>query len=140
MRFTRFPILLILVIFLLMPGGCCECESEGPCEISGTVTDLGSSQVYDGGIYIMFIDVDPDPYNDNHLKAFVGTFTGSQIQYSVDISDVPEGTYYLHMTMDLGAGDFHVGYYGASPDPWDVPGEPNAEIKCGAVLDFNIYD
>jgi hypothetical protein len=108
--------------------------------MSGTVTDLGSSQVYDGGIYIMFIDVDPDPYNDNHLKAFVGTFTESQIQYSVDISDVPEGTYYLHMTMDLGAGDFHVGYYGASPNPWDVPAEPNAEIKCGAVLDFNIYD
>ena len=127
-------------IFFITLAGCCKTESDGECRISGTVTDLGSSEVYDGGTFIMFIDVDSEPYNDNHLKAFVGTFTGNQIQYSYDISDVPEGTYYLHMTMDLGAGDFHVGYYGASPNPWDVPEAPNAEIRCGAVLDFDIYD
>jgi hypothetical protein len=108
--------------------------------MTGVVTPLGAPDEYEGGSYVMYIDVDPDPYNDNHLKEFVGIFPQDRLHYNIDVSDVPDGTYYLHMTMDVGQGPFHVGYYGALPNPWDVPAAANAEVKCGAVLDFNIYD
>ena len=58
----------------------------------------------------------------------------------LDISDVSPDTYYLHMTLDLGGGVFHVGYYGATPNPWNVPTVANADVFCDAVLDFDIYD
>jgi len=44
------------------------------------------------------------------------------------------------MTTYNGYQDVHIGYYGAVPDPWDIPPEANAEIKCGVVLSFNVYD
>lgn len=135
----------MLGIFLIAAIGCSEDDPVGVtnrgCKMSGTITDLGGSDVYAGGAYTLYIDADPDPDNGNHVKAFTDTFpAGGQLKYNVDISDVTPGTYYLHMTMDLGPGPFHVGYYGATPNPWDVPPSANAAVQCGAVLDFNISD
>jgi hypothetical protein len=131
-------------VLLIAIGGCGSDDqaagSGSACMMGGIVTSLGGPGSYEGGTYIMYIDVDPDPDNRNHLKEFVGVFPEHQLHYNVDVSDVPAGTYYLHMTMDLGQGAFHVGYYGGDPNPWDIPPAANAEVRCGAVLDFNIFD
>ena len=116
-------------------------KEKNDCLMTGTVSDYGGSDVYKGNTYIMYIDVDSDPDNLNHVKTFAGIFPVVKLQYSFDISDIPPGTYYVYMTMDFGDGVFYVvGYYGANPMPWDIPGAANAEVKCGAVLDWEIYD
>jgi hypothetical protein len=130
---------------LLLVGACGDDENpvppQGECRMTGTVTTLGSDPLlYQGGAYVMYIDIDPDPTNANHVKSFTGTFPDSVLHYDVDISDVAPDTYYLHMTMDLGQDVFHVGYYGGDPMPWDVPSVANAQVFCDAVLDFDIYD
>lgn len=96
--------------------------------------------VYQGGTYLLYVDRDPEPGNANHLLATGGAFPNRTLEYSVDVSSVPAGTYYLYMTLDLGQGPFNVGYFGASPMPWDVPGAANAAVSCGARLNFNVWD
>jgi hypothetical protein len=137
--------LLTGVVLLLALVACSDDEDDpvipdGECRMTGTVTALGDPLTYQGGTYVLYIDIDSDPDNANHEKSFTGTFPDSVLHYDYDISDVTPGTYYLHMTMDLGGGVFHVGYYGATPNPWDVPAAANADVFCDAVLDFDIYD
>lgn len=117
------------------------CKEDNECLITGTVSEHTDYDLYyTGGTYIIYIDIDPVPDNINHVKTFAGIFPVAELQYSLDISDVPPGTYYIYMMLDLGQGFFNVGYYGADPMPWDIPAAPNAEVKCGAVFDWEIYD
>jgi hypothetical protein len=145
MQRTIRAFLLTGTVVLLTLGACGDDDPPAPpgggCRMTGTVTTIGGDPLqYRGGTYVLYIDVDSEPDNANHAKSFTGTFPDSVLQYDVDISDVSPGTYYLHMTMDTGGGVFHVGYYGATPNPWDVPPLPNADVFCDAVLDFDIYD
>ena len=130
----------LLAVFVMSLTQCCKDDEE--CLITGTVSEYsqGYDLIYTGGTYIIYIDIDSDPDNINHVKSFAGIFPVAELQYSFDISDVPPGTYYIYMMMDLGQGFFNVGYYGADPMPWDIPVAPNAEVKCGAVFDWEIYD
>lgn len=91
-------------------------------------------------VFIMYIDVDADPYNNNHVHYFTGTFKGHELHYSYDISDVEPGDYYVYFMLDLGEGFFNAGYYGAEPTPWDAPSSPNVQLKCRTVLDWQIAD
>lgn len=143
LRFLRTALAIGLVLTFFV-AACSDDDdpvtTPKACRMTGTVTALGDPLTYQGGTYVMYIDVDADPNNANHQKSFTGTFPDSVLHYDVDISDVTPGTYYLHMTMDLGGGVFHVGYYGATPNPWDIPAAANADVFCDAVLDFDIYD
>lgn len=142
-RAIRFGLATGLVLMLTL-SSCSDDEDPvitvSGCRMTGTVISLGDPLGYQGGTYVLYIDVDSDPANANHAKSFTGTFPDSQLYYDVDISDVSPDTYYLHMTMDMGGGVFHVGYYGATPNPWNVPAAANADVFCDAVLDFDIYD
>ncbi|MBN1184881.1 MAG: hypothetical protein JXB49_21530 [Bacteroidales bacterium] len=132
-----FPFLIAVSILCLTR--CVKEDSE--CLMTGTVSEHTDYDLfYTGGIYIIYIDIDSDPDNINHVKTFAGVFPVAELKYSFDISDVPSGTYYIYMMMDLGQGFFNVGYYGADPMPWDIPATPNAQVECGAVFDWEIYD
>lgn len=135
---------LLLFAFFITIGFLCltQCtKKDDECLMTGTVSEYTyDDPVYTGGTYNIYIDIDTDPDNSNHVKKFAGTFPVAELEYSFDISDVPPGTYYIYMMMDLGQGFFNVGYFGADPMPWDVPGFPNAQVKCGAVFDWEIYD
>ncbi len=142
-RYVKLGLLTSLVILLVL-ASCSEDEDttipESGCRMTGTVTALGDPLTYQDGLYVLYIDVDADPNNANHVKSFTGVFPDSQMFYDVDISDVSPDTYFFHMTMDLGGGVVHVGYYGATPNPWNTPAAANADVFCDAILDFDIYD
>ncbi len=142
-RWTRTA-LVLLAVLLVGPAGCGSDDDPGDpphnsCTMSGTITDLGGQDVYAGGTYVLYIDDDPNPGNGD-VESFTGTFPTDPFTYSFDISGVTPGTYYVYMTVDLGQGPFNIGYCGADPMPWDVPPAANAEVQCGCVLDFDVYD
>jgi hypothetical protein len=143
-RWTRTALVLLAVLLLVGPAGCGSDDDSGDgppdsCTMSGTITDLGGQDVYAGGTYVLYIDEDSDPGN-GHVESFTGIFPTGPFTYSFDISGVTPGTYYVYMTVDLGQGAFNIGYYGAEPMPWDVPAAANADVQCGCVLDFDVYD
>jgi hypothetical protein len=119
-----------------------DSDPGSSCHISGTISDYSASDTYSGYTYYLYIDTDTDATNSNHVKVFTGIWTGTQIQYQFDISDVTPGTYYLHMMMETPDHGqiFSVGYYGGDPMPWDPPAAPNADVDCGAVFNFQVYD
>lgn len=136
------PVLLIAISMLLLTE--CSKDDDDGCYLTGIVSDYGGTAEYEDNLYIIFIDVDADSENDNHVKMLLGTWHGTAIQYSIDISDVTPGMYYLYMTMNFAgspAGTYTlVGYYGGNPMPWDPPATANVEVKCGASYDFEVYD
>lgn len=136
------PVFLAAICMLFLTD--CKKEDDDGCYLTGTVSDYDDSDIYEGNLYIIFIDVDADSENDNHIKMLLGTWHGTEIQYSIDISDVTPGSYYLYMTMNFSgtpAGSYYlVGYYGGAPWPWDPPAAANVEVKCSAAYDFEVYD
>lgn len=138
---TKVSIVVYFVIInIFFLTACTEYEEVLDCNMSGTVTEFGSNYLYAGRMFMMYIDVDTDPDNDNHVQRFEGIFPGGELHYSYDISDVEPGSYYIYMMIDLGKGFTNVGFYGAEPMPWDVPPSPNVYLKCRTVLDWEIYD
>ena len=86
----------------------------------------------------MYIDVDTDPYNGNHVEALSDIFPGGEFHYSWDISGVEPGLYYVYIMMDLAKGYVNVGFYGDNLKPGSPPDVANVEIKCRTVLDWEI--
>jgi len=129
----------IVLFNLIYPTACSEAEIEYDCNMSGIITAFGTDRIYSGGTYVVYVDVDSDPYNGNHVKSFEGVYIDGELHYSVNIRDVDPGFYFVYMMMDIGKGFVNVGFYGAEPMPWDAPLAPNVDLKCKTVLDWEIY-
>ncbi len=143
MRCPRLALPLLLLGAVAVGAGC-STEPEA-CPLSGTLTPWpGLEERYTGLRYRLYIDVDlsPDvasqPLNSNHVAMLDGTLPNGALQYSVDISNVPSGTYYMYLIVYAGWHWMKIGYYGLEPPHWwqDVPDAPNAAVSCGAAIDF----
>lgn len=142
MKTKSLSIILLLVISFVLTG----CSKEDPpCLISGTVTPCPSCEGdFAGYPYVILIDHDLEMDNFNHVKSFKSVYPEGVLEYSIDISDVPPGNYYVYMIMShpQDPQDFYLlGCYGLDPDAnWDLPDNRNVEVKCGAVADWEICD
>jgi len=128
----------ILIMINLLLTSCTEYEEVTDCNLSGTLTICGIDEDYSGRVFIMYIDVDTDPDNSNHIRTFTDIFPGGEFHYSYDISDVEPGIYYVYILMDISKGFVNVGFYGEGLKPGSPPDAPNVEIKCRTVLDWEI--
>ena len=128
-----------LACVLMVSTSCTEKEEQSDCNMSGTIKAFGTDEIASGGTYVVYVDIDCDPYNGNHVKSFEGTYIDGELHYSVSISDVAPGYYYVYMMMDVGRGMFNAGFYGADPMPWNEPVAPNVNLKCRTVLDWEIF-
>ncbi|MBN1387217.1 MAG: hypothetical protein JW965_02150 [Bacteroidales bacterium] len=137
---TRLLLYASIIIHVFLFAGCTEYYEEvTDCNLSGTLTTCGPDQDYSGCTFIMYIDVDTDPDNGNHVKALSDIFTGGEFHYSYDISDVEPGIYYVYIMMDIAKGFLNVGFYDGGLKPGSPPDAPNVEIKCRTVLNWEIY-
>ncbi|MDT8401082.1 MAG: hypothetical protein RQ743_05255 [Bacteroidales bacterium] len=136
----RVPFLaMIFILSIFSFTNCSEAEKEYDCNMSGTIRVFGTDKIFSGLPYIVYVDVDTDPYNGNHVKSFEGIYVEGELHYAINIRDVEEGFYYVYMMMDISKGLVNVGFYGADPISGETPPSPNVYLKCRTVLDWEIY-
>ena len=121
--------LLIAISMLFLTD--CKKDDDDDCYLTGTVSDYGGSDIYEGNLYIIFIDVDGDPENDNHVKMLLGTWHGTAIPYSIDISDVTYLVDYL-----FGGGDPPPCPEQANVDGIEIGGVPINVSDLTAIVDY----
>lgn len=131
--------ILLLILILVFAAGCKKDDEEKACNITGTITDHGNSNAYDGLSFIFYIDADTITDNSNYIGSFSGTFSGNSISYTADITSIPKGTYYIYLLMDFSGNYSMVGMYGVDAWPIDAPDSPNAVVDCDADFSFEIY-
>ena len=139
---TIVIILAILGINVLFTQ-CTKYEEVPVCHLSGMIVYSGSEHNYTGSLYTMYIDLDSDPDNGNHIKSFSGIMTEGELHYSYDIKDVDHGMYYVYIKfdsdiIDITKGTSHILFFGKDLMPSESPAAPNVQIKCPTVLDWEI--
>lgn len=139
-----FFLFLIAATFIFLPG----CTKEDPeCLMTVKVKEFSGSSdctsYYNGLNYIIYIDIDSVYNNCNHIKSIAGVFPDQLLDYTFDISDIQPDYYYIYMRLVdfYGSNDsWLAGIYGTGPRDWTFPAAPNAEVKCGAIFEWEIYD